>query len=152
MDRRHLITLLGGATLGWPLELRGQAPGRTYRLGILATSPHDAPHFVALFGELRRLGFIEGQNLTLDPRDFQLPPEQFAQHAAELVKAPVDVILPFAGAGIRAAQQATATIPILAVTDDMVGEDLARSLAHPGGNTTGLASLPPSSTANDRSS
>ena len=58
MRRREFIAMLGGAA-AWPLDLRAQAPGRTYRLGGLTPSPRDAP----LFDELRRLGFIEGQNL-----------------------------------------------------------------------------------------
>lgn len=65
--------------------------------------------------------------------------EQFASHAAELVKAKVDVIVCAGPAASRTAQQATATIPILATTDDMVGEGLVHSMAHPGGNTTGVS-------------
>ena len=103
MDRRKLIALLGGTILAWPLEVRGQEAGRTYRLGVLSGSPHDAPHYVAFFAELRRLGFIEGQNLTIDPRDFGLRPEQFAPHAADLVKAGVDVIQCGGAAAVRAA-------------------------------------------------
>jgi len=61
--------------------------------------------------------------------------------AAELVKARVDVIVAVGNVAVRAAQQATATIPILAATDDMVGSGLVASMAHPGGNTTGLSIL-----------
>ena len=67
--------------------------------------------------------------------------EQFPDIAVELVKAKVDVIFCAGDVAIRAAQQATATIPILAVTDDMVGSGLVRSLAQPGGNTTGVSIL-----------
>ena len=107
----------------------------------MTPSPRDAPHYAALFGELRRLGFIEGQNLTLDWRGYELRTEQFQDTAVELVKAKVDVIFCAGDVAVRAAQQATATIPILAVTDDMVGSGLVRSLAQPGGNTTGVSIL-----------
>ncbi len=61
------------------------------------------------------------------------------EFAAELVKSKVDVIYASGDAGIRAAQQATATIPILGITQDMVGQGLVNSLARPGGNTTGVS-------------
>src|SRR5271167_1410122 len=137
MDRRNLIALLGGTILGWPLELRGQEAGRTYRIGALSSPPRGNE----IYDELSRLGFVEGQNLQVDGQGYGLRPEQFAPHAAELVKAQVDVILCNGPAAIRAAQQATATIPILGITDDMVGEGLVRSLAHPDGNTTGISLL-----------
>jgi hypothetical protein len=141
MDRRRLIALFGGATAAWPLQLRAQQPGRTYRIGALALLPRDSPAYVALFEGLRRQGFVERQNLTIDPRGFGLHVEQFSDVAAQLVKAQVEVILPVGDAAIRAAQQATATIPILAIADDMLGAGLITSLAHPGGNTTGISIL-----------
>jgi putative ABC transport system substrate-binding protein len=104
-------------------------------------SPRDAPYHVAFFAELRRLGFIEGQNLAVDGRGYGLRVEQFEEHAAELVKAQVDVILAGGDAAVRATQWATAQIPILALTDDMVGQGFVRSLAKPGGNTTGVTIL-----------
>jgi putative ABC transport system substrate-binding protein len=141
LRRRDFVMLLGGTAVAWPLAARAQEPGRTYRLGGLTPSPRDAPHYAALFGELRRLGFIEGQNLTVDWRGYGLRTEQFPDIAVELIKAKVDVIFCAGDAAVRAAQQATATIPILAVTDDMVGSGLVRSLAQPGGNTTGVSIL-----------
>src|SRR5262245_55224885 len=128
--RREFLTLLGGAAAAaWPLAARGQEPGRIYRLGCLLTSPRDAPHYLALFDELRRLGFIEGQNLVIDAAGFSLLPERMEGHAADLVKAGVDVILAGGDAAVRAAQRATASIPILAFTDDMLDQGFVRSLA-----------------------
>jgi ABC-type uncharacterized transport system substrate-binding protein len=141
MKRREFITLIGGAAAALPLAARAQEPGRTYRLGSLHLSPRDAPHHVAFFQELRRLGFIEGQNLAVDVRGYGLRIEQLVEHAAELVKAQVDVILCGGDVATHAAQQVKTTIPILAVTDDMVGQGLTRSLAEPGGNTTGVSIL-----------
>jgi putative ABC transport system substrate-binding protein len=141
MKRRDFITILGGAALLLPDPARAQEPGRIYRLGCLFANPRDASNFVVLFNELRRLGFIEGQNLAVDARGFGLPIEQFSEVAAELVKARVDVILVGGDVGIRTVQQATATIPILGFTDDMVGSGLVSSMARPGGNTTGISLL-----------
>jgi putative tryptophan/tyrosine transport system substrate-binding protein len=141
MNRRTLIALFGGASLALPLQVRAQQPGRTYRIGGLQSSPREAPQNIALLDELRRLGFIEGQNLIIDPHGFGLRSEQFLQAAVELVNAQVDVILAGGNLAIRAAQQATTTLPILGVTDDMVGSGLAASMAHPGANTTGVSLL-----------
>jgi ABC transporter substrate binding protein len=141
MKRREFIKLVSSAAAFWPLDASAQEPGRTYRLGGLTPSPRDAPHYVALFGELRRLGFTEGQNLNVDWRGYRLRPETFPDIAVELIEAKVELIFCAGDVAIRAAQQATATIPILAVTDDMVGSGLVRSLARPGGNTTGVSIL-----------
>jgi putative tryptophan/tyrosine transport system substrate-binding protein len=141
IDRRHLVALAGGAALAWPLELRAQQPGRTYRLGVLVLFPRGGSGYVALFDELRRQGFVEGQNLEIDPRGFGLHVDQFPEVAMELAKVPVDVIYAEGNPAIRAAQQASSTIPILGATDDMVGSGLVSSIAHPGGNTTGLSIL-----------
>jgi putative ABC transport system substrate-binding protein len=94
-----------------------------------------------MFEELRRSGFIEGQNLTIDWREYGQRIDLVTRFAAELVQARVDVIAAGGDFGIRAAQQATATIPIIGFTDDMIGSGLVNSLAHPGGNTTGISLL-----------
>ena len=141
MRRREFITLLSGAATVWPLAARGQQPGRIYRLGSLHSAPRDAPHQAALLDDLRRLGFAEGQNLAVDWNGYSLSAEQFEQHAVELVNAGVDVIAAGGDAAVRAAQRATTSIPILALTDDMVGQGFVRSLAQPGGNITGVTIL-----------
>jgi putative ABC transport system substrate-binding protein len=138
IKRREFVTLLGGA-VAWPLAARGQQLGRIYRLGTLNLSPRSAPNHVAFYAELQRLGFIAGQNLVVDERSYGLHVEQLADHAAEIVKAQVDVINATGDLAIRAAQQATTTIPILAFTDDMLGSKFVSSLAKPGGNTTGVS-------------
>jgi putative tryptophan/tyrosine transport system substrate-binding protein len=140
MRRREFIALMG-ASVTWPFAAAAQEPGRTYRLGGLSSGPRTAPYFVSMFDELRRFGFIEGQNLTVDWRAFALNIDLSPEFAAELVKSKVDVIYASGDAGIRAAQQATATIPILGITQDMVGQGLVNSLARPGGNTTGVSVL-----------
>jgi putative ABC transport system substrate-binding protein len=138
MRRREFITLIGGAAVAWPLAAHAQEAGRTYRIGGLAAAPRTDDRYLALFDELRRAGFAEGRNLVV--AGWESRPERFAERAAELVKAKVDAL--FCGGGntaIRAAQQASVTTPIVGLTDDMVGSGLVRSLAHPGGNTTGVS-------------
>jgi len=138
MRRREFIALMG-ASVAWPLAALAQQPGRTYRLGAVSSSPRNTPNFVAMFDELRRLGFVMGRNLTVDWRSYGPRIELIPEFTAELVKSRLDVILVNGDAAIRAAQQATTTIPILGITDDMVGQGLVDSLARPGGNTTGTS-------------
>jgi putative ABC transport system substrate-binding protein len=140
MKRRKFLGVLGGAA-AWPVAARAQEVGRTYRLGVLVLSPRSAAWHVALFDELRRLGFIEGQNILVDEHGYGLRVEQLAEHASTLVNAHVDVILCAGDPAIRVAQEATKAIPILALTDDMVGSRLVSSLAKPDGNTTGVSIL-----------
>jgi putative ABC transport system substrate-binding protein len=140
MRRREFIALISGMAGAWALGARAQQPGRTYRIGGLAAGPRNDARYLALFGELRRAGFAEGRNLLI--AGWEDRPDQFAERAAELVRAQVDAI--FCGGGnaaIRAAQQATTTVPIVGMTDDMVGSGLVRAFAHPGANTTGVSIL-----------
>ena len=139
MRRRDFVKLVGGAAVAWPLAASAQVAGRTYRLGGLSAGPRDAPYFVAMFENLRRLGFIEGQNLTVDWHTFALHVDRVSDFAAELVKTDVDVILASGDLATRAAQRATQSIPILGTTDDMVRSGLVNSLARPEGNTTGIS-------------
>ena len=144
MRRREFITLLvGAAAAAWPFVAQAQETRRIYRIGVLLPSPRDAPHYGALFDELRRLGFIEGGNLIIDAAGFGLPPERMEVHAADLMNGPVDVILAAGDAAVRAAQRATTSIPILAFTDDIVGQGFVNSLSKPGGNITGVTIFSP---------
>src|SRR5262245_45992208 len=114
---------------------------RTYRLGVLNTQGRHASSFVAFFDELRQLGFIEGRNLIVDSRGYAGRTEQFAALAVDLVNDKVDAIVCGGPAATRAAQQATQAIPILANVDDIVAAGAVGSLAHPGGNITGISFL-----------
>jgi putative tryptophan/tyrosine transport system substrate-binding protein len=140
MRRREFITLIAGAMVEWPFASIAQEAGRIYRFGILQPFA-DAPVSLRRIDELRRRGFIEGRNLTIYHRDFGLHVDLISQYAAELVKAQVDVIEAAGSVATRAAQQATKTIPIIGVADDMVGEGLVDSLPRPNGNTTGVSIL-----------
>jgi putative ABC transport system substrate-binding protein len=140
MRRREFIRLLGvSATL--PFAAVAQQAGRTYRLGVLLPHPRDVPINVAFLEEFRRRGFIEGQNLIVQWRTYWQHVDLISQYAAELVGARVDVIATGGEEAIRAAQQATKTIPIVGLVDDMLGSGHVKSLARPEGNTTGVSVL-----------
>jgi putative ABC transport system substrate-binding protein len=140
MRRREFIALMG-ASVAWPFAATAQEPGRTYRLGCLLPLTRDAPTNVAFIEELRRRGFIEGQNLTLEWRAYGLHPDLISQYAAELVKARVDVIVTAGDEALRALQQATKAIPIVAIGGDLLGSGFVKSLSRPDGNMTGVSIL-----------
>jgi putative tryptophan/tyrosine transport system substrate-binding protein len=141
VKRRAFISLLGGASLLAPFAASAQQLGRTYRLAFLSANPREAPQHLALLNELRRHGFVEGQNLIVDQRGFSTDYDKFVGVAAAMVKSPLDAILCSGEIALRAAQQATRTVPILGVADDMLAAGLVPSLARPGGNTTGISIL-----------
>jgi putative ABC transport system substrate-binding protein len=144
MRRREFITLVGGTAAVWPLVARAQEAGRIYRLGFLLPHAREAPWVVALFDELRLSGFIEGQNLIVVPGGFGVQDDdRLAERAAAIVKAAPDAIVSGADLGTRALRQATRTIPLIGMTEDMVAAGLVESLARPGGNTTGISLLSP---------
>ena len=143
MRRRDLIAGLAVAA-GCALTTsrsRSQEAGRVYRIGNLLSAPRDAPHQVALRGQLAAQGFVEGQSLWIDSAGYGLALPQLEEHAAALVKAHVDIIIAGGDAAVRAAQHATTEIPILALTDDMLGQGFVHSLAKPDGNITGVTIL-----------
>ena len=106
MRRREFIGLVG-ASVAWPFGAMAQEPGRTYRLGGVAAGSRNSPPMVAMLDELRRFGFIEGQNLTIVWRQYTLHIDLISEFATDLVKSKVDVIYAVGDAAIRAAQQAT---------------------------------------------
>jgi putative ABC transport system substrate-binding protein len=143
MQRRDFFTILGGAAAMWPLRLRAQKLTRTYRLGILIPSAREMPAVIVFFDELRLAGFIEGENLTVIPNGFGVRNEQITELAQAIVRAEPDAIVCGPELPIRALQAATRSIPLIGMAEDLVGSGLANSLAHPGGNTTGISLLSP---------
>jgi len=142
MRRRKFITLLGGAVVGWPLAARGQEPGRTYRLGIITPAPRESPPVIAFFDELRRHGFVEGQNLTV-VGGFENIDDRLSERAAALVNAAPDAILAGPEPPLHALEDLTRTVPLIGMVEDMVAAGLVQSLARPGGNITGISLLSP---------
>jgi putative tryptophan/tyrosine transport system substrate-binding protein len=144
VKRRAFITLLGGATV--PLvtpSLLAAQEARTYRIGFLTGAPREAAHHIAFFDELRMSGFIDGQNLAVIAGGFGIRNEQVSAAATAIVQSAPDAIVSAGPVATRAAQAATKTIPILASSDDMVGDGLVPSLRRPGANTTGVSLLAP---------
>jgi putative ABC transport system substrate-binding protein len=138
LQRRTFIAGLGGA-VAWPLLARGQDTGRVYRLGSLNGAPRNAPRVEAFFDELRVFGFVEGQNLNVDPGGFGLRTDQFVDMAAVMAKSPPNVVFCGGDAAMRAAQATMQTLPIVGFSSDMVRSGLVRSLSRPGGNITGVS-------------
>ena len=132
--------------LAAPLLAVAQPAGQMRRIGLLrggVTSSDFERNFAAFRQGLRDLGWVEGQNLTIEYRATEGHTERLPALAAELVGLPVEVIVPLGGpTATRAAQDATSTIPIvMMLAGDPVEAGFVTSLAQPGGNITGLAGL-----------
>jgi hypothetical protein len=133
MRRRDFVCL----ATAWPLVARAQA-NKIWRIGCITHVP--VPVHEALFEPLRELGYVEGQNTVIERRYAQGEAEKFNEFAADMVRLKADVIIVFTTPAALAAKNATATIPIVFPTAiDPVGTGLVASLAHPGGNVTGVA-------------
>jgi putative tryptophan/tyrosine transport system substrate-binding protein len=143
MDRRSFLTTVAGL-LAAPLTAEAQqTEGKGSRVGVLwpGGSPPRPPRMDAFRQGLRDAGYVEGQNLTIDLRYTDGGVERLAALAAELLTGDVHVIATFGDLAPRAVRQTTRTIPIVALTDDVVGAGLVATLARPGGNTTGITIL-----------
>jgi putative ABC transport system substrate-binding protein len=142
--RRQFITLLGGAAAAWQLAARAQQPGKLPTIGFLGQSTRQAAsEWVAAFVQrLRELGWVEGRTIAVEYRWAEGRTERAAEIAAEFAQRKVDVIVTSGTPQVVAAMQATSVIPIVfATAGDPVGSGLVASLARPGGNVTGLATL-----------
>ena len=140
MDRRRfLLTSLAGALVG-PVAAGAQRAAKVPMVGVLnsGTAPRSDTVDITRQG-LRDLGYVEGQTIAFDVRFAGMKYESFPGLAGDLVRRKVDVILAIGPVAIRAAKDATSTIPIVAVDleSDPVQAGFARSLAQPDGNITG---------------
>src|SRR5919109_4179494 len=122
----------------------GQPSAKMARVGVLSLGQTSPAAFETLRGALRELGYIEGETLRLEVRGAAGREEALPKLAADLVQLQVDVIFAGGDAAVRAAKQATHTIPIVMfVNGDPVGSGLGVSLNRPGGNVTGVTGLSP---------
>jgi putative tryptophan/tyrosine transport system substrate-binding protein len=143
MRRRDFITLLGGAAAAWPLTVRAQKGDTVRRIGVLMafadTDIEGQARLGALREELATLGWSNGKNLLFDTRWGAGSPDRLRSYAAELVRQKPDVIVVSGTTPLMALRQETTTVPIIfANVADPVADGLVESLAHPGGNITGI--------------
>jgi putative tryptophan/tyrosine transport system substrate-binding protein len=144
VKRREFIAALGGTIVAWPLVARAQQPAMPV-IGVLwpGQTPPGPPRMESFTQALRQLGFIEGQSVSIELRYARRGLQQLPELAAELVRMKVDVLATFGDLTPKIAQQATETIPIVAISDDIVGAGIVASLSRPGANTTGLTIMAP---------
>ncbi len=141
MKRREFITLLGGAT-AWPLVSHAQQVGKVYRIGVLETisAAQNAANLDALRNGLRKLGYVEGQNLVIEYRSAEGHAERFPDMASELTRLKVDLIVTRGTPAVQAAKNAAGAIPVVMAA---MGAPflVVASLSHPGGNVTGMTTF-----------
>ena len=144
MKRRAFITLLGGATavgsVTSVIPATAQQPEKVPRVGILTPAQNGAtPIFDAFRQGLRDLGYVDGKTIVLDFRFAKGNIDALPELAVELVRIPVDVIVVDATPSVRAAIEATRTIPIvIGAASDPVLLGFVASISRPGGNVTGM--------------
>ncbi len=144
MERRAFVLTVGIGLLAAPLSLAAQQPQRVPRVGYLFSfTPAEGRHlWEACRQGLRELGYVEGQNIVLEPRWADGRHERLPELAADLVRLKVDVLVSAATPASQAAKAATSSIPIVIVAvGEPVKTGLVASLARPGGNVTGLSLL-----------
>jgi putative ABC transport system substrate-binding protein len=142
MRRREFTILLASAT-ACPLAARAQQSSKVPRIGFLFYGTPELALEVDAFRQgLRELGYIEGQNITVEYRFGRGRLGTLPELAAELVRLNVDVIVTPGTPASMAAKQATSTIPVvIAGVADVVGAGLVKNFARPGGNITAWASI-----------
>jgi putative ABC transport system substrate-binding protein len=140
MRRREFIILLGSAAAALPVVAQAQSPSKVWRIGVLEAESLalNAVNFDAFRKGLRELGYVEGRNLIIEYRSADGRAERFPELANDLLGLNVDVLVTRGTPAVLAAKRATTTIPIVMAT---MGDPLmaVTSLAHPGGNVTGLS-------------
>jgi ABC-type uncharacterized transport system substrate-binding protein len=146
MAIKTVVVLLVGLALPSLRVAQAQQPTKTPRIGYIAIAfPSSTPARIEAFRQgLRELGYVEGKNIVIESRYAEGKLDRLPALAAELVRLKVDVIVTTGAVITRAAKEATVTIPIVMTNDtDPVSNGFVASLARPGGNITGLATLAP---------
>ena len=146
MNRRDAIAGSAGALLGVPLRSPAQTVGKVWRVGVFDFAPisEQHPNALAFFDELRRRGYVRGENLVVERRDAGSLPDRLPAIARELVAWKPDLVTVSGGAPNLAMKAATSSIPIVMTgVADPVSIGLAASLARPGGNITGMTPIVP---------
>jgi putative tryptophan/tyrosine transport system substrate-binding protein len=144
MKRREFIGLVGGAAVAWPIAARAERAAKVWRISMLDTAPREfnRTNLDAFIKRLRELGYVEGQNLTIEYRASDGDNERIGKIVSELVSLRPDLVAIRGTQETLAMKEATSTIPIVMCgVADPVRRGLAASLSHPGGNITGLNSV-----------
>jgi len=146
ISRRQIVIAVGAGALALPLHSFAQPQGKVSRVGILSSSnrldSRTASLHVAFLRGMAELGYEEGKNLIIERRYAESKAELLPLLAAELVQLRVDVIVAAATPATGAAQKAATTMPIVMVNvGDPVKSGFVKSLAHPGGNVTGISTI-----------
>jgi putative ABC transport system substrate-binding protein len=148
MRRREFIGLFGGAAVTWPLAARAQQlAGRTAKIGLIQASLADpvvARGYPAFLDELKKSGFSEGQNLTIETARLDQDAQKLFAATADLVRSNVELLVASGSdIALQAAMAASPTIPIVmwANNVDPIARGYVESLAKPGGRITGIVSL-----------
>jgi putative ABC transport system substrate-binding protein len=146
LDRRRFLSVLGVALLGAPLAADAQQAGKVPRVGMVVPSPDPECKVTriteAFLQGLRDRGWVPGQTIIVDRRCYATA-DQMRAILNDFVDRRMDVIMAGGSDRAEAAKSATKTIPIVMLHADPVGAGVVASLAHPGGNITGLATSPP---------
>lgn len=143
MQRRTFIALLSGAALARPRATHAQQAAPPRHIGFLLVGESPDGKAAQQFRQgLRQAGYTEGRDVVIDWRYAQGDYGRVPELTADLIRNRVDVIVEDSTVGTEAAKRATSTIPIvMALVLDPVGSGLVESLAHPGGNVTGLSMM-----------
>jgi ABC-type uncharacterized transport system substrate-binding protein len=132
------------AVVAVPLAAHAQPATKVFRVGYLGGENASSPFFEAFRAGLRRLGYVEGRNITIESRHAQGRADRLPDLANELVALKVDVLVAASGPVAQVARRAAGTIPlVIGVSGDPVEGGFVASLARPGGNVTGMSYLQP---------
>src|SRR6516165_2585810 len=148
MRRRQFITLLGGATVAWPLSARAQQDGRVPRVGVLISVAESDPEgqswFKAFMQGMQAVGWTDGRNIRIDVRWGDGEVDRMQKLAKELLDLQPDVVFAVTTPSVKAVLRETHTIPVVfTLVTDPVAQRLVESLVRPGGNITGFTILEP---------
>jgi len=145
MRRREFIALLGTSALPWTLTAKAQSNRKIARVGVLwhaGNAEEESEYLTVLVKAFSDLGYIENKNVAFLHKFPAEQPDRYPILAKELVESNVDVAIAVSPPGAIALKQITSTIPVVfVIVPDPVGFGLVASLAHPGGNLTGLSAL-----------
>ena len=147
MKRREFIGLLGGAVAALPRTTRAAEPGKVYRIALVSPAvpvskmveTGNYPGFPALLKELRRLGYVEGNNLVLLRFSADGDPARFDIVARDAIRAAPDLIVANSSRLTLSVKAATSTIPVVGSMADPIGFGIVTSIARPDGNITGVS-------------